>query len=59
MILLPLPSSVNPTGVHHHNSGWGGGNGGGEGEPDLVLGEGKGLKSQGPAERMETGNLGK
>ena len=31
---------------------WGGGR-----EPDLVLGEGKGLKPQGPAEKMETGNL--
>jgi hypothetical protein len=30
-----------------------------EGEPDLALGEGKGLKPWGPAERMETGNLGK
>jgi hypothetical protein len=29
----------------------------GRGETDLVLGEGKGLKTQGPAERMETGNL--
>jgi hypothetical protein len=29
------------------------------GEPDLVLGEGKGLKPWGPAERMETGNLGR
>jgi hypothetical protein len=28
-------------------------------EPDLVLGEGKGLKPWGPAERMETGNLGR
>jgi hypothetical protein len=28
-------------------------------EPDLVLSEGKGLKSWGPAEWMETGNLGK
>jgi hypothetical protein len=27
------------------------------GEPDLVLGEGKGLKPQGPTERIETGNL--
>ena len=27
------------------------------GEPDLVFGEGKRLKPQGPAERMETGNL--
>jgi hypothetical protein len=31
----------------------------GRGELDLVLGEGKGLKTQGPAERMETGNLGR
>jgi hypothetical protein len=29
----------------------------GRDEPDLVLGEGKGLKPRGPAERMETGNL--
>jgi hypothetical protein len=29
----------------------------GGGGPDLVLGEGKGLKPWGPAERMETGNL--
>jgi hypothetical protein len=29
------------------------------GEPDLVLGEGKGQKPWGPAERMETGNLRK
>jgi hypothetical protein len=28
-----------------------------EGEPDVVLGEGKGVKPLGPAERMETGNL--
>jgi hypothetical protein len=27
------------------------------GEHDLVLGEGKGLKSSGPAERMEAANL--
>jgi hypothetical protein len=26
-------------------------------EPDLLLGERKGLKPRGPAERMETGNL--
>jgi hypothetical protein len=31
----------------------------GRGEPDLVLGEGKGLKPGRPAERMETGNLKK
>jgi hypothetical protein len=30
----------------------------GEGDPDLVLDEGKGLKPQGPAARIETGNLG-
>ena len=30
-----------------------------KGEPDLVSGEGKGLKPRGPAERMETGNLGR
>ena len=29
----------------------------GRGEPDLVLGEGKGLKPLGPAEIMETGHL--
>ena len=29
------------------------------GKPDLVLGEGKGLKLAGLAERMETGNLRK
>jgi hypothetical protein len=29
----------------------------GRGEPDLVLGEGKGLKPWGTAERIETGNL--
>jgi hypothetical protein len=29
----------------------------GRGDPDLVLGEGKELKPQGPEERMETGNL--
>jgi hypothetical protein len=29
------------------------------GESDLILGEGKGLKPLGPAERMETGNLRK
>ena len=29
----------------------------GRGEPDLVLGEGKGLKPRGQAERMETSNL--
>ena len=28
-------------------------------EPDVLLGEGKGLKPRGPAERMETGNLRK
>jgi hypothetical protein len=28
-------------------------------EPDLVLGESKGLKPLGPAENMETDNLGK
>ena len=28
-------------------------------KPDLVLGEGKGLKPWGPAERIETGNLGR
>ena len=38
---------------------WTGGGGVGRGEPDLLLGEGKGLKPQGPAERMETGNLGR
>jgi hypothetical protein len=27
------------------------------GGPDMVLGEEEGLKHQGPAERMETGNL--
>jgi hypothetical protein len=31
---------------------------GGRVEPDLVLSEEKGLKPWGPAERMETGNLG-
>jgi hypothetical protein len=31
----------------------------GKGVPDLVLGEGKGLKPQEPAERRETGNLRK
>jgi hypothetical protein len=30
-----------------------------KGEPDLVLSEGKGLKTCGPAERMEIGNLGR
>jgi hypothetical protein len=44
-------------------SGEGGRNLGGNvewvGEPDLVLGEGKGLKPWGPAERMETRNLGR
>jgi hypothetical protein len=30
-----------------------------KGKPDLVLGEGKGLKTLGPAKRMETGNLRK
>jgi hypothetical protein len=39
--------------------GWGLGTVVGEGEPDLVLGERKELKPQGPAERMETGNLRK
>jgi hypothetical protein len=29
------------------------------GEPDVVLGEGKGVKPQGPAERIETGKLGR
>jgi hypothetical protein len=29
------------------------------GEPDLVLGEGKGQKAGGLAKKMETGNLGK
>ena len=28
-------------------------------EPDLVLSEGKGMKPWGPAERMETGNIGR
>jgi hypothetical protein len=37
---------------------WVGGSGV-RGDPDLVLGEGKGLKLQGTAERMETGNLRK
>jgi hypothetical protein len=32
---------------------------GARGEADLVLGEGKGLKSREPAGRMETGNLKK
>jgi hypothetical protein len=39
-----------------------GGNGGvveGRGKTDLVLGEKKGLKPQGPEERMETGKLRK
>jgi hypothetical protein len=31
----------------------------GGGASDLVLGEGNGLKSLGPAEKMETGNLAK
>jgi hypothetical protein len=31
----------------------------GRGEPDLLLGEGKVLKPFGPAERIETGNLGR
>jgi hypothetical protein len=30
---------------------------GGRGNPDRVLGEGKGLKPWGPAERVEKGNL--
>ena len=34
-----------------------GGGSGGRGEPDLVFGEGKGMKSRGPEERMETDNL--
>jgi hypothetical protein len=29
----------------------------GRGEPYLILGEGKGLKSRGPAKRIEKGNL--
>jgi hypothetical protein len=28
-------------------------------DPDLVLGDGKGLKPRGPTERMETGHLRK
>jgi hypothetical protein len=35
-----------------------GGKGAGRGEPDLVLGEGKGLDTREPAERTKTGNLG-
>ena len=33
-------------------NGWGGVTVGDRGEPDQVLGEGKGLKPRGPAERM-------
>jgi hypothetical protein len=29
------------------------------GEPNLIFGEGKGLQSRGPAERMQTSNLRK
>ena len=36
-----------------------GGGSGGRGEPDLVFGEGKGMKSRGPEERMETDNPGR
>lgn len=43
---------------HGRESGWGGGEEG-RGEPDLTLKEGKGLKPWGPAESMETGNLGR
>jgi hypothetical protein len=38
---------------------WGGWRVEGRGKPDLVLSEGKGLKSSGPAERMETGSHGR
>jgi hypothetical protein len=64
-----VPLGLSPTWegeASNHKWGWREGPGrvseGGEGvgvrgEPDLLLGEGKGLKPLGPAERMETGNL--
>jgi hypothetical protein len=39
--------------------GLGGRKVGGRGEPDMILGEGKGLKPCRPAKRMETGNFRK
>ena len=64
LLFLRLLSISIPVILSYRNNyleGKGDRNGGveGGGEPDVVFGEGKGLNPCGPAERMETSNLGK